>query len=170
MINRILTFFLVLSTLTADAQHLNKKIKDQYINREIMLNRCDREHLVSFPEFKEIYHTEYAAYTLNDSLVKTLKPLLSEKEITIVLGTWCGDSKLQVPRFIKILDALGFQEQQLILIGVDAQKKAENGLIDHLNIERVPTFIISAQGKELGRITESPKETLEQDLLNILKK
>jgi hypothetical protein len=37
-----------------------------------------------------------------------------------------------------------------------------------LNIERVPTFIIMNEGIEIGRIIETPEETLEADLLKIL--
>jgi len=40
--------------------------------------------------------------------------------------------------------------------------------ISALKIERVPTFIVYDGIKELGRIIETPAETLEEDLLMIL--
>ena len=39
-----------------------------------------------------------------------------------------------------------------------------------MNIERVPTFIIYRGEKEIGRIVETPKKSLERDLWNIVKK
>ena len=57
------------------------------------------------------------------------------------------------------------------IIAVDGHKKAENGVIDGLDIQSVPTFIVyDKKGKELGRIVEHPKTTLEGDLLAILQK
>lgn len=98
-----------------------------------------------------------------------LSKSLKDKKITIVLGTWCGDSKFQVPHFLKIMDALKIKEDQITFIGVDGLKHAENGLLDNLKITNVPTFIFSDKNeKEFGRITESPTETLEKDMIKLL--
>ncbi|RZL16325.1 MAG: thioredoxin, partial [Pedobacter sp.] len=100
-----------------------------------------------------------------------LKKSLGKERIKIVLGTWCGDSKVNVPNFFKVLDALQFKEKNTEIIAVDGNKKAENGIIDGLNITNVPTFIVfDKKGNELGRIVEHPKTTLEADLLAIVKK
>lgn len=48
-------------------------------------------------------------------------------------------------------------------------KKAEGFDIDQFIIERVPTFIFYKNESEIGRIIETPVETLEKDILNILK-
>ena len=135
-----------------------------------MLNLCTREELVSFPEMKEIYHTEYGSYLPDSAAISLLKPLIKAKQITIVMGSWCGDSKTQVPRFYKVLDAAGVLPGDITLIGVNEDKKAEDGLIDHLKIERVPTFIFSENKQEIGRITELPLSTLEKDSVEILTK
>lgn len=135
-----------------------------------MLNLCTREELVSFPEMKEVYRTEYDSYHPDSVTISLLKPLIKGKEITIVMGTWCGDSKSQVPHFYKVLDAAGVSADEITLICVNEDKKAEDGLIDHLNIERVPTFIFSENKQESGRITELPVSTLEKDSVEILTK
>ncbi|PTS91815.1 thioredoxin [Pedobacter sp. HMWF019] len=145
-------------------------MEEEHNSQEGLINQCSKTHLVSFPEFKESYDTEYSNYVLDDSLIQALQLPLSTKTITTVLGTWCGDSKLYVPHFLKVLDAAGFKEENLRLIGVNQSKKAAQGLIDHLNIDRVPTFIIFQDGKEIGRIVEQPNETFEKDILNILTK
>lgn len=161
---------LLLFAMNASSQEINKKIKDDAGHVLGLINTCTRAGLNTIPEMKSRYDIDYPNYQPDTATVEALKPLLKGRKITIVMGTWCGDSHLQVPRFYKILDALEIPEKETELICVDRSKKAENGLIDDLNILHVPTFIFSANGKELGRIVESPKETLEKDMLSILAK
>lgn len=168
--NKIFTLFILFLGLQATAQDLNKKMQDTYRNKEIMINNCTRESVCNFPEFKSMYDTMYESYAPDSATLLALKPLTDGLKVTIVMGTWCGDSKLQVPHFYKLTDQLGITEKDLTLICVDGQKKAENGLIDNLDIQRVPTFIFYKEGKELGRIVESPRDTLEKDALDILTK
>ena len=157
--------------MSVSAQEINKKIHDQVHNKDILINACTREGLTTFPEFKEMYDPLYTAYTPDAATMIELKKLVKKEKIKIVFGTWCGDSKVNVPNFFKILDALHFKEKNVELIAVDGNKKAENGIIDGLEIKMVPTFIVYDQtGKELGRIIEGPKTTLEGDLLAIYQK
>jgi thiol-disulfide isomerase/thioredoxin len=88
--------------------------------------------------------------------------------IRIVLGTWCPDSRREVPHFMKIIDLLQFPEEKIIFVGVDNNKIAPVGGYDTLGIERVPTFIFMKNKVETGRIIENPVTSLEQDMLNIL--
>lgn len=157
--------------MNVSAQEINKKIHDQSHNKDILINACTREGIMNFPEFKEMYDPIYAAYIPDAATMIELEKLIKKEKIKIVFGTWCGDSKVNVPNFFKVLDALHFKEKNVDIIAVDGTKKAENGIIDGLNIQRVPTFIIyDKKGIELGRIVEGPKTTLEGDLLAILKK
>jgi hypothetical protein len=88
--------------------------------------------------------------------------------IKIVMGTWCPDSRREVPRFMKILDLCGFPADKVTIIGVDNTKNAPIGDYEKLGIERVPTFIFLENKVESGRIIENPVTSLEQDMLNIL--
>jgi hypothetical protein len=151
-------------------QEMNKIFEDPFKGRAVMVNYCSRQAVVDFPEMKEVYHIVYDSYEPDVTQIAELVPFSGGVEITIVLGTWCGDSKMQVPRFFRVIDALGISDQNLTLICTDGEKKAENGLLDHLDIVKVPTFIFYLQEKELGRIIESPQTTLENEMLNILKK
>lgn len=165
----ILTGLILLLTMNVGAQELNKTIEDPNRHKQVMLNVCTREGITSFAEFKASYDPNYAAYKVDSTSLNDLAKLVKGKKVTIVLGTWCGDSKYQVPHFLKIMDALKVDENKLTFIGVDGSKKAENGLIDSLNITRVPTFIFTdKKGKEVARITEHPTETLEKDMLKLL--
>lgn len=156
--------------MNISAQEINKKIHDQVHNKDILINACTRDGMATFPEFKEMYEPLYAAYTPDAATMIELKKLVKKEKIKIVFGTWCGDSKVNVPNFLKIMDALHVKEKNIEFIAVDGNKKAENGIIDGLDIKMVPTFIIYDQkGIELGRIVEGPKTTIEGDLLAIYK-
>jgi hypothetical protein len=90
------------------------------------------------------------------------------------MGTWCGDSKQEVPRMIKILLAAGMGTSNLSIIavgnGADMYKKSPQGEEIGLNIKRVPTLIVYEKKKEIGRFIEYPVVSIEKDLLRILLK
>jgi thiol-disulfide isomerase/thioredoxin len=165
----ILTGIILLFAMNAGAQELNKTIEDPNRHKQVMINQCTREGITSFPEFKESYDANYANYKVDSTTLKSLSKVLKGRNITIVLGTWCGDSKLQVPHFLKIMDALDFDAKKITIIGVDGTKHAENGIIDNLKITNVPTFIFTDKnGTEVARITERPQESLEKDMIKQL--
>lgn len=165
----LFTILFAVIYVSANAQQINKKLEDQIKHKEIMLNECSREGLVEFPEFKASYDANYENYKVDSANIAGIKKLMKDKKIKVVLGTWCGDSKYQVPNFLKIMDAAKIDQEKVSFIAVDGSKKAENGLLDGLDIQRVPTFIVAdKKGKEIGRIVEHPKKSLELDLVDIL--
>ena len=87
--------------------------------------------------------------------------------VLVFLGTWCPDSKREVPRFLKIADSSGIPPDSICFYGLDRSKKSPDGLTDRYDITLVPTFIFLKDGKEIGRITEAPTATLEGDILSI---
>jgi len=118
----------------------------------------------------EWYLKGYTDYQPDTEIMAELMALEKESlTITIVLGTWCPDSRREVPRFIKIIDLWGFPKEKIRLIGVDINKVAPLGDFPALGIERVPTFIFYVNNIEKGRIIEVPVTSLEQDTRNILK-
>ena len=90
--------------------------------------------------------------------------------IKIVLGTWCPDSRREVPRFMRIIDFWHFPQEKITFIGVDNAKLSPVGEYNSLDILRVPTFIFYKNNVEAGRIIENPVTSLEQDMINILLK
>jgi hypothetical protein len=90
--------------------------------------------------------------------------------VLIVLGTWCGDSRREVPRFLKMLDQCGLTRIRVTFLGVDLNKFGPVGDYDKLDIVKVPTFIVYRNYIEAGRIIEYPVTSLEGDFLEILRK
>lgn len=165
----ILIVFVNLVITGAFAQDMNRTKIDEKSQMEVLIGLCNRAGLKS-NLFKTYYESEYAAYTPDALTVNSLKTTLANKniKITIVMGSWSGDSQKQVPRLYKIIDALGFSETNVVIYCVDRTKKTDKGETDNLGIQFIPTFVFYKDGKEIGRITELPKETLEKDMLGVV--
>jgi thiol-disulfide isomerase/thioredoxin len=115
------------------------------------------------------YLKGYDEYSINsDAINKLMDTGKDNLSIKIVMGTWCSDSRREVPRLMRILDIWRFPISQVTFIGVDKAKKAPVKEIESLDIQKVPTFIIFKNNIEAGRIIETPVTSLEQDMVNIL--
>lgn len=115
------------------------------------------------------YIKGYDDYQINTEAINKLMDInKDELSIKIVMGTWCPDSRREVPRFMRIMDIWHFPVSKIIFIGVDDGKLSPVGEYVSLDIQRVPTFIIYKNNIEAGRIIENPTTSLEQDLVNIL--
>lgn len=154
--------------ISGKSQSINTIVKDSIRNRPVMVDFLDRQGLQT-GEFAESYAKEYGTYEPDIEIIDQLKTRLSDVQIVVVLATWCGDSKDQVPRFLKMLDKVGFNPEKCTLIGVDSQKLARDIDVSVYDIEKVPTFIIYHDEIEAGRIIETPQTSLESDLLKILR-
>lgn len=141
----------------------------QVADTNFIVGECDRSDLQK-GEFGDYFFEEYRNYKADRELSESIKNKIFNCSITIVLATWCHDSQLQVPRFMKILDNIDYNTNYLKIICVDKEKKAGDIDISMLDIKKVPTFIFYKEDKEVGRIIETPSETLEIDTFNILEK
>ncbi|MDD5507361.1 MAG: thioredoxin family protein [Bacteroidales bacterium] len=168
---KTILFFLMIHCiwlLPLSAQQRNRVITDTTLHTQVLVDTCTKDGLTG-EVFGAFYQQEYASYSPDAEILRLIGQKLDDCQLTVVMGTWCGDSQEQVPRFYKILDQLRFPEDQLTLICVDRKKKTIHADIQPLNIQLVPTFILYRNGAEAGRIVETPSETLEKDILNILR-
>jgi thiol-disulfide isomerase/thioredoxin len=119
----------------------------------------------------EVWYIEgYTAYQPDQDIMAELMTIdRDDLSITVVLGTWCPDSRREVPRFMKMIDLWGFPHGKIRFIGVDINKIAPLEDYSQLSIERVPTFIFYKNNIEKGRIIEVPVTSLERDTRDILK-
>lgn len=152
------------------SQEVNQVTKDAK-GREKMLGKITKDGFTA-NSFNSWFTPNYEAYQPDEKLIKKLKRKLKKYTITVFMGTWCGDSKKEVPRFYNVLEAANFPESKLRVIGLnngrEQYKQGPNGEEKGFNIHRVPTFIVyDKKGNEVGRIVEHPVESLEADLLKI---
>lgn len=142
---------------------------DERTDQPMLLGIHDRTALMD-SNFVNWYSEEYDYYKLDyNSLEQIKEKNLEGLKTTIVMGTWCSDSRREVPHFYKIVDSLGYDESNIKMICVDHAKVGLASEVDGLNIKLVPTFIFYRDDEEIGRIIETPEETLEADLAKILK-
>ena len=151
---------------------VNQLSKD-FQGNDMLLGKCTRSALLQAP-FANWFKPNYDSYVVDSFTCNFIKPLLAGKSVTIFMGTWCGDSKREVPRVLKMLDCCGFSEKNITLVMVSNKdtlyKKSPQHEEAGRNIVRVPTIIIEQKGTEVGRIVEFPKMSLEKDMLSILRK
>jgi len=151
---------------------LNQISKDSHGN-DMLLGKCTRTALLKLP-FADWFKPNYDSYVVDSFTCNFIRPLLAGKSLTIFLGTWCGDSRREVPRVLKMLDCCGFPMNDLTLVMVgnsdSLYKKSPQHEEAGKNIVRVPTIIVEQKNAEIGRIIEFPITSLEKDLLTILRK
>jgi hypothetical protein len=162
-----LPIFILVLPLIIRSQQVNTLETDPQSGKEILVGYCDRSGLM-LGTFGELYNQYYPIYKPDRTVIRQLKGTREGLDIVIVLGTWCSDSHEQVPKFLKVLDKMRFDEERLKMICVDREKLG--GEVDVLpyNVVFVPTFIFLKNGKEIGRIVETPIRTLEVDMLGIV--
>lgn len=161
----VLLFFA--AVLTLHAQDKLKTVVDEKSGRPMLVGAGDRSAL-NDTSYSKWFDPEYENYRVKTKDLEGLSEKIKDYGITIVMGTWCSDSHREIPRFYKILDTLKYPESRVNLIFVDKKRHDLTGEADSLKIELVPTIIFYKDGKEEGRITEAPQETLEKDTYNIV--
>jgi len=166
---KIIFLLLILSIGNSFSQNINKTEKDAKGNL-FLIGKTDRKafDMNAFSWFQK----NYDSYITNNNVIKQCKDSLKNYTIKVFYGTWCGDSKRELPRFYKVLDKAKVNASQIEAIAVDkkpeAYKASPNGEEKGLNIHRVPTFIFYKNGKEVNRIVEYPRQDFERDIHKIV--
>ena len=104
------------------------------------------------------------SYAPAASDLRALAGLSRKATLEVYFGSWCSDSQREVPRLLKILDEAAPRCLNVRFYALDRSKKQPARLIEGVGIEKVPTFVLTVDGREIGRIVETPETTLEHDL------
>lgn len=166
----VLAFSLITFAQTPDSSYSAEKdtvIKDPFSSTPILLGYCNRDTFKD-TTYSWWFNSMYDVYNIDSATADQLVGKLKDVDIKIVMGTWCSDSRREVPRFFRILDYLKYPDDNVKIIAVGRDKQGRGNETKNLDIEMVPTFIFYRDGKEIGRIIESPKVSLEKDMLKIL--
>ncbi len=150
-------------------KNINKTIVDEKSGKKMLTGDVNREAFKDV-DFKTWFDNQYEEYEFDSATVSQIKQLPDLKQISIVMvfGSWCGDSRRDVPRFYRILDELKFPDSKLAVVAVDRTKTANSKALKDLTIERVPTIFFYENNVLLGKIVETPEVSLEKDMLKII--
>lgn len=132
-----------------------------------LVGLANKEMFLQTP-YKGWFDRNYNNYKPNENVIAEIKKHINDYTIKGFMGTWCGDSKRETPKFYKILELTGFNNNNFDLATVNRSKRTPDNLQQGLNIIKVPTFIFYKDGKEVGRFVEYPRESIEKDVLKIV--
>jgi len=142
------------------------------VNKPEILYGAVQQSDLQKPPYNKWFDSIYSAYDPSSiTISKIPKQQLKDIRIEIFFGTWCGDSRREVPRFLKIMDQLAIPVSKISLIATGSDslyKQSPQHEEAGKGIFRVPVFIIYKNGVEINRINEFPVTSLEKDLAVIL--
>jgi len=133
-------------------------------NNDLVGSLTKEAILESYPTWQEVM----ANYIPQPESLDRLKSVDYVINIEVVLGTWCPDSKEHVSAYFKVMEMVDNPMIQSSYTGIPKEKEAREPFIQGKGITRVPTFIVTIDGEERGRIIEHPEKSVEEDLVNII--
>ena len=134
------------------------------------IEKIDKDKILAHgEEWQSIYNNFAADHGLFEAVATKAG---EDLKIDVYLGLWCSDSKNNVPRFLKIITVIeSINGSGPVVNYYNVERKPSKDVkyfVEELKVERVPTFIFSRDGKEIGRIIENPKKSLLEDFMEIV--
>jgi len=120
------------------------------------------------------WEEERSAYQPDPAAIEHLTSTRSRYRVITVLGTWCSDSELEVPRLVRVLQDVGGDRFELVMVGVDRTKRVADSevasiIADGSAVDRVPTIVVLDEtGEEIGRIVETADHPIEELLTDFV--
>lgn len=111
----------------------------------------------------------YLAYEPDKIFSDSIRSLPADRKVIVFAGLWCSDTRDLIPKFYKLSDQVNISRADISLYLLDENKHSQEELEKQFAVTNVPTFIILKDGKEIGRVVESVKTTIEQDLYLLMK-
>lgn len=115
------------------------------------------------------FNQEYDKYSVDPQWVKNLEAHLKGLEIKVFMGTWCEDSRREIPHFFKLLHGMEFDQNHVEMYAMSEEKTTPENSEKGLEIYNVPTIIFFRNGYEINRFVEFPVNSLESDIAKIIK-
>ncbi len=121
--------------------------------------------LATGPEWQE----KFDKFQPESDMIDAFKSKLDAgMRIDVYLGLWCKDSRNNVPAFIKIMKLAAGSSQVRYFDLARKENKETRFFVEELQVDKVPTFIVFREGREIGRIIENPKVGMMEDLMEIV--
>ena len=104
--NKLLILFAVLTISCGNTVNKSTETQDKAENTEkdqqdMLIGEFKKEDLQKEP-FSKWFSPAYENYTPNTSEMNTINENINDYEIKVLMGTWCGDSKREVPKLLTI--------------------------------------------------------------------
>ena len=84
---------------------VNKTVMDDRTKKDVLIGKCNRNAFEQ-EDFKQWFQDGYNSYETDPEMIQKLSEseIFKTLKILVVFGTWCHDSRRELPRFYKIVD------------------------------------------------------------------
>ena len=148
----------------SSATPANEESDDQ---QDFLLGKITKEDLQQAP-YAAWFDPMYESYKPSEETLKTIKNNINDYKIKVFMGTWCGDSKREVPKLYRLLEESGYNMDNIEMQAVRPDKTLPDDLQQKYNVHYVPTIIFFKDGEEVNRFVEYPQEEFEEDIAKIV--
>ncbi len=157
--NKLIIFLLLIFSITYNSISQDT---EKVLIGDVTLEQLTKELGWKFDDNKK--------YAPNDSIVNILNGYIRDEGFgfLVVIGTWCKDTKEQLPYIISLVKKLNMTNK-LKIYALDKNKQDPNMFGRRMGILKVPTFILTYLDEEMARFEERPSEgsSWEADLLRV---
>ena len=91
---------------------INSTVVDINTKEKMLMGYCDKKGLEK-GVYGAYFESQYDIYKPASAYVSKISDKIDEYEITIVMGTWCIDSKREVPHFYKVINEAGYNDKRV---------------------------------------------------------
>ncbi|MGZ5281661.1 MAG: TlpA family protein disulfide reductase [Bacteroidia bacterium] len=139
---------------------------------DYLISRKKLDDSVKYTWFTKGYNN----YKPDETKAKQLRKHRKHLRFVVFGGSWCEDTHMWLPKFYKVVEMAKIRKRDVTLYGVDRDKKPVGNVKDKTapsmdyKVNRVPTFIVFYDDKEVGRVIESVRNSVEEDILKIVEK
>jgi len=158
----------LISISSGPEKELNKEVSVN--GRTYLYGEINRDGLKS-KQYKNWFNPLYDRYQPNaEKMALCGEKALEGLTVKLLMATWCGDSKRNVPAFFKVMDGLGFDDKNLQMWALDTRKHGPENEQQRFGVTRVPTIIFYRDDVEIGRFVERPRpgQKLEDIIVSII--
>lgn len=122
-------------------------------------------------KFIQSIAAEYSTYHPDSAAMAELKASWNDSlSVKVIGGNWCSDTRRELPRLCRVLDGLNADASGFGYYKVSKEKKAlQQDFASEQSVSRVPTLFVYKNGKQLGQIVETPFNSWEKDLLELVR-
>lgn len=135
----------------------------------ILVGKITKSDLQQAP-YSAWFEPMYNSYKPSEKSLETIKNNINDYKIKVFMGTWCGDSKREVPKLYKLLEESGYNMDNIEMQAVTRAKTLPGDLQEEYDVHHVPTIIFYENGEEVNRFVEYPQESFEDDIAKIVSK
>lgn len=165
----LLTLLVCAFFASAASAQQSYKVKYDSLGNKVLMGPINEKVLANDSAFMWFF-TGVNRYQPDSAWIKYISFYRDSFNVVVFIGTWCEDSKRMLPEFYRVMMASSYPMNRIKLYGLDRQLKGEGGAEQTYNVNKVPSFILLHDGKEIGRITDHVNRSMEADIVSILQR